>query len=96
MNDVIVCLRVRIAAVAATNQVASVLILIVLLGMLVSCQVGGQFGMIVGVVEREALNAHPIVFVAQKLHAAILVAGRKDQLAQVGVGQLMLPYTHRQ
>ena len=86
MDDVIIGLRVRVAAIATAHQVASVLILIVFVRMLVPDHVGHHLGVIVGVVEREALDAHPVVFVAQELHAAIFVTCREDQLAQVGVG----------
>ena len=96
MDDVIIGLRVRIAAIATAHQVASVLILIVFVRMLVSGLVGHHLGVIVGVVKREALDAHPVVFVAQELHAAIFVACGEDQLAQVGVGQLMLAHAHGQ
>ena len=90
VDDVIIRLRIRVFAIAASYQKASVLVLVVLIADLATGLVRHQFYVVIRIMERDVLHMHPIVFIADKLHPAIFVSRGENEIPVVRVYDLIL------
>ena len=89
MNDEVVGFGVGVATAAAAHQVASVLVLVVLIGTFGTALVWRDFRMVIGVVEGIAFDARSVVLAAEKLETAVFVSGGEDERPQALIDQLV-------
>ena len=95
MHDTVIRFRIRVVTTAATDKETAVLVLIVLIGLVAALMIGHQFYIIIRIVVRNAFYVHPVIFRAQKFHAAVFVSGREDQTAVVCVTNLIFKNSPR-
>ena len=95
MHDTVIRFRIRVVTTAATDKETAVLVLIVLIGLVAALVVSHQFYIIIRIVVRNAFYVHPVIFRAQKFHAAVFVSGREDQTAIVCVTNLIFKNSRR-
>ena len=79
MDEVIVGFGVRIGTTAAINEETAVLILVVGIRTHGAGVILEKRNMVEGSVERYAFYTHTIIFIAEKLHPSVFVAGGEDE-----------------